>query len=219
MTIDIQLFADGETGGAPAENDAENITAQTDKQTDDADTPSARLMNALKEDYPEAADDDALINAFLDGRNADKQKKEKEASKRDLLAKADEEARKQASERLKESWKKQEEELKELYPSFSLEEEMKKGGDFKTLLCAGAPVRLAFEAANFDRLIGSAMKYAAAEAGRKTALSIRESSARVQENSVLSRAPAVIRRDVNALSGKDIIRILDEVSRGAKISF
>lgn len=115
-------------------------------------------------------------------------------------------------------WEKQAQALKEIYPDFSLSKEVL-NEDFAQLLRAGVSVRRAYEAANIEGILGSAMHYAAATVGRKAAQSIRTSSARVQENSVLDRAASKKSTNVNLLTEKDILNILEEVKRGTKISF
>ena len=87
------------------------------------------------------------------------------------------------------------------------------------MLQAGVSVRRAYEAANLEAILGEAMRYAARTAGRKAAESLTAYSGRVQENSVLDRAASLSRRDVGSLTKAEILNILDEVGRGAKITF
>ena len=116
------------------------------------------------------------------------------------------------------AWEKEAEEMKDTYPSFDLGKELK-NGDFRALLGAGVPLRRAYEAVNLEKILGAAMRYAAVNAGRKAAENLAKQTMRPQENGVLDRASSVKRTDVGSLTEKDIIRILGEVSRGAKISF
>lgn len=105
-------------------------------------------------------------------------------------------------------------ELRESYPSFSLESEMK-NPQFSELLRLGVPMKTAYEAANFSLLLSAAMHYAAEQTAKKTAVS----PVRVGENPVLGRASAVRKPDVNSLTKADIIRIIEASRRGEKITF
>lgn len=121
-------------------------------------------------------------------------------------------------QRIISDWERQAEELKEIYPDFDLSRAVLRE-DFAQLLKAGVSVRKAYEAANIESILGSAMHYAAMAVSRKAAQSIRTSSARVQENCILDRAASKKSTNVNQLTEKDIIKILDEVKKGAKVRF
>ena len=84
---------------------------------------------------------------------------------------------------------------------------------------AGLPLRTAYEAAHLEEILGSALRYAAMRGGQKTADALRDAPLRPQENSVLDRASSLRATDVNSLTQKDILRIIGEVNRGAKITF
>lgn len=90
---------------------------------------------------------------------------------------------------------------------------------FGVLLKNGVGVRQAYECVHLKEIIGSAVRYAVAETGRRAAGAKNGSSTRPGENSVLDRASSVTRTDVKNLTEKDIMRILSDVSKGAKISF
>ena len=87
----------------------------------------------------------------------------------------------------------------------------------KQLLLGGVGLRRAYETVNLEKILASSMRYAAMKAGKSAADSVR--SGRVQENSLSGNAASVSRTDVKSLTEKDIMRLLSEVSRGAKISF
>lgn len=117
------------------------------------------------------------------------------------------------------SWRREEQATREIYPSFSMKNELLNEPVFGTLLKSGVGVRRAYECVHLEEIIGSAIRYAVADIGRKTALNSSRTQSRPGENSVLDRAASVARTDVNSLTDRDIKRILAEVSRGAKISF
>lgn len=118
-----------------------------------------------------------------------------------------------------ETWQADAAALREIYPGFDLQREAQANGEFARLLRAGVSVRRAYEAANLERILSHAMRYAAQTAGKKTADALQQQAGRVQENAVLDRAPSLARKDVNSLTQRDILQILDEVGRGAKITF
>lgn len=117
------------------------------------------------------------------------------------------------------SWRREEQATREIYPSFSMKNELLNEPMFGTLLKSGVGVRRAYECVHLEEIIGSAIRYAVSDIGRKTALNSSRAQSRPGENSVLDRAASVARTDVNSLTDRDIKRILAEVSRGAKISF
>ena len=142
-----------------------------------------------------------------------------DAEQRDVMRKAAVAARFSAARAAVQRWEEEAEELKETYPAFSLEQSMRSDRGFASLLRAGVPVRLAYEAANLEKIVGAAMRYAAEAAGQRTVQSIRAGTGRVRENPVLDRAASVLKKDVNALSEKDILRILRQVGNGERVTF
>ena len=121
-------------------------------------------------------------------------------------------------ERVLAGWEREAEELRDTYPGFELGSQLQ-NGEFVSLLSAGVPLRRAYEAVNLESIIGTAMRYAALNAGKKAAETLTRQKSRPQENGVLDRASSVKHTDVRALTEKDILRILGEVSKGAKITF
>lgn len=117
------------------------------------------------------------------------------------------------------AWRKEEAAAREIYPSFSMSSELLNEPLFGVLLKNGVGVRQAYECVHLKEIIGSAVRYAVAETGRRAAGAKNGSSTRPGENSVLDRASSVTRTDVKNLTEKDIMRILSDVSKGAKISF
>lgn len=120
---------------------------------------------------------------------------------------------------IKQTWREDAEKLKEIYPSFDIRRELDSSSQFGLLLRAGVPVRSAYEAAHIEEIITAAMQYAARRASEKTANSIMTGTARPAENGIMNSAPSVTRTDVRSLTEKDILKILDRVSRGETVSF
>ena len=142
-----------------------------------------------------------------------------EAEQRDIMRKAAAIARFNAAQAVVQRWEEEAEDLKHTYPAFSLEQSLRSDKGFASLLRAGVPVKLAYEAANLEKIVGAAMRYAAETAGKRTVQSIRAGTGRVRENPVLDRAASVLKKDVNALSEKDILRILRQVGNGERVTF
>lgn len=140
-------------------------------------------------------------------------------SPEEVLRKAALSARFQAAQATARRWEQEAEAVKEIYPGFSLEKALREDKGFSALLRAGVPVRLAFEAANLEKIVGAAMRYAAEAAGRRTIQSIRAGTRRVRENPALDRAASVTKKDVGSLTEREILKILRQVGNGEKVTF
>lgn len=180
------------------------------------------LFEELRKAYPDIDENNIpeLIKAVKGERTVPEKGKSTPDLKRlrDMQTLLEEKRAAAEKQRIISDWENQSEKLKEIYPDFDLSRAVLQE-DFAQLLRAGVSVRKAYEAANIEDILGSAMHYAAATAGRRTAQSIRTASARVQENSILDRAASKKSTNVNLLTEKDIMKILDEVKKGAKIRF
>lgn len=179
------------------------------------------LLEEISKAYPDISPDNipSLIKAIQGTKTPEKARAVPDLDRLRNM-KSQLESKRAAAEKQKiiADWEKQAEALKEIYPDFNLSREVL-NEDFAQLLKAGVSVRRAYEAANIEGILGSAMHYAAMSISRKTAQSIRTSSARVQENSALDRAASKKSTNVNLLTEKDILNILEDVKRGAKIHF
>lgn len=190
------------TGGKAEPGEEKNITAESASEHDD-----------------EAAPDKAQENgeSASDGGQEDGNETEK------LLGSVRETLREQIkaaeTEEVLAAWRREEAAAREIYPSFSMSSELLNEPLFGVLLKNGVGVRQAYECVHLKEIIGSAVRYAVAETGRRAAGAKNGSSTRPGENSVLDRASSVTRTDVKNLTEKDIMRILSDVSKGAKISF
>lgn len=182
------------------------------------------LLEKLGKRYPEEAEagEDALISAFLnDEEQSSSQKREDEKvseKKVDAVGFVRAYLREKAQREVKEYFRSEEEKLREIYPSFSFENELKSSPEFRQLIKSGVSPRRAFETVNLEKIMGQALKYAVMSTGKRTA-DIMKNSARVSENSLLDTASSVKRTDVNNLTEKEIRRIISEVGKGAKITF
>lgn len=170
-----------------------------------------------------AADEAAADKAQENGESASDGGQEDENETEKLLGSVRETLREQIkaaeTEEVLAAWRREEAAAREIYPSFSMSSELLNEPLFGVLLKNGVGVRQAYECVHLKEIIGSAVRYAVAETGRRAAGAKNGSSTRPGENSVLDRASSVTRTDVKNLTEKDIMRILSDVSKGAKISF
>lgn len=197
-------------GGEAASDGAEGAAGTTPEQT--AETAADGERSA------EPGDGKPHENADAAAQREDEPEMT-EAEQRDIMRKAAAIARFNAARAAVQRWEEEAEELKQTYPAFSLERSLQSDKGFVSLLRAGVPVKLAFEAANLEKIVGAAMRCAADAAGKRTVQSIRAGTGRVRENPVLDRAASVLKKDVNALSEKDILRILRQVGNGERVTF
>lgn len=137
----------------------------------------------------------------------------------ELLRKAAAALRLKAAARTARLWEEEAAALQEIYPDFSLEKALRGDRGFTALLKAGAPVRLAYEAAHLEEIMAAAMRHAAREAGRRMARTVAADAARPRENPVLDRATGMTKKDVSSLTEKEILKILRQVGNGEKVVF
>lgn len=218
----LQLFAGSDSQSGGADRAAENTDAGAVENTDDGagentvKTASAETERAA-EKQPDTGGKDARRGGengggSFTGGDTDNILNGVRESFGESLKNAE-------AESVLASWRREEQATREIYPSFSMKNELLNEPVFGTLLKSGVGVRRAYECVHLEEIIGSAIRYAVSDIGRKTALNSSRAQSRPGENSVLDRAASVARTDVNSLTDRDIKRILAEVSRGAKISF
>ena len=218
----LQLFAESDSQSGGADRAAENPDAGAAENTDDGagentvKTASAETERAA-EKQPGTGGKDARRGGengggSFTGGDTDNILNGVRESFGESLKNAE-------AESVLASWRREEQATREIYPSISMKNELLNEPVFGTLLKSGVGVRRAYECVHLEEIIGSAIRYAVADIGRKTALNSSRAQFRPGENSVLDRAASVARTDVNSLTDRDIKRILAEVSRGAKISF
>lgn len=218
--FDLQFFAEGEGADAPGAQTAEEGTASA-PENDGKEEETEKTAEADEESVDDTNKTESPLNdgTASEGEAEALPQKEDDRLLQSLERVLNERLKNEGVKRIIDGWKKSGEELKEIYPGFDLKKELTNNGDFRELLKAGVSVRHAYETANLEKILGSALRYAAVTAGKKTADSVRSYRGRVQENSVLDRASTLSRKDVNSLTKNDILKILDEVSRGATIKF
>lgn len=117
------------------------------------------------------------------------------------------------------SWVKETDEIKEIYPDFDLKNELKNSSLFGKLLYSGVPLKTAFEVIHKDEIISGAMSYTAQKVREQVVKGIEAKGRRPLENGIASESGIVTVTDVNALTSKDILKILKKVENGANIRF
>ncbi len=124
--------------------------------------------------------------------------------------------------RLKEqvaSWVKETEEIKNLYPDFDFKNELKSSSLFGKLLYSGIPLKTAYEVLHKDEILSGAMTYTAQKVKEQVVKGIEARGRRPLENGIAAESGVVTVTDVNALTSKDILKILKQVENGANIKF
>ena len=123
-----------------------------------------------------------------------------------------------AAEAICRGWQQDGDALRETYPSFALEAEVK-NPDFARLLKAGVSVRTAYESCHLQELLGGAMQYTADKVAEGMAARMDARARRPAENGMNGGAGAVFKTDVGSLSRADREEIERRVQHGEKIRF
>ncbi len=178
------------------------------------------LFEKLRADFPDVdkADTEGLINAFLERNSEDNAEKTENTVPQPFIDKVRETLKLRAAENVRDTLLRESDELRKIYPSFDLQRELTSSPEMKQLLLSGVPLRRAFEAVNLEQIMGSVLRFAVMKAGKDTADALR-GNARVQENSLSDRASSVKRTDVKNLTEKEILKIIEDAGKGARITF
>ena len=116
-------------------------------------------------------------------------------------------------------WLKESGEIKELYPDFDLRSELRSSPLFSRLVLSGAPLQAAYEIVHKDEILSGAMAYTADKVRQQVVKNIETKGRRPLENGISSESAVMTAIDVNALTAKDIHKILKQVENGASIKF
>ena len=109
--------------------------------------------------------------------------------------------------------------FKEVYPDFDLRSELRSSKLFSQLILAGAPLKASYEIVHKDEIISGAMAYTADKVREQVVKNIEAKGRRPLENGISSESAVMTAIDVNALTAKDIHKILKQVENGASIKF
>ena len=202
MKLDLYMFSGAEAGGAEA-------SPETSAPTQPLSPSPAEAAAEAPSPAPEAR--------AGDGANG-----EKEAARAALTSLESTLGQMEIAARVsgvRARWQAQEAQLREIYPAFSLEKSLKEDADFRRLLGAGVSMARAYEAVHLPEIVENAAKAAALGAAKAVGANVLASSSRARENAVLDRAAAVMKKDVGALSEREILGILEQVKRGETVRF
>ena len=84
---------------------------------------------------------------------------------------------------------------------------------------SGVPLKTAYEVLHKDEILSGAMTYTAQKVKEQVVKGIEARGRRPLENGIAAESGIVTVTDVNALTSKDILKILKQVENGANIKF
>ena len=116
-------------------------------------------------------------------------------------------------------WIKESKQLKEAFPDFDLREERRNNEIFPRLLLSGIDMKTAYETVHKDEILSGVMAYTAGKVREQVVEGIRAKGMRPRENGISSSGAVITSVDVNALTSKDILKILKQVENGASVKF
>ena len=189
LILNMQLFAEGADG-----NEAQNAECKAQSE-----------MNEMVE------------SDVLDDEASDEEEKEfieEDTDEENFIHEREDRLRNRISGWLKESG-----EIKEVYPDFDLRNELRSSKLFAQLVLAGAPLKASYEIVHKDEIISGAMAYTADKVREQVVKNIETKGRRPLENGISSESAVMTAVDVNALTAKDIHKILKQVENGASIKF
>lgn len=116
------------------------------------------------------------------------------------------------------TWYKEADAVKEIYPSFDFKTEAQ-NPEFINLLRHGNSVEHAYKVLHFDELTENAARAAAQTADAQAQARIKSKASRPAENGTSSQSAAIVRNDVASLTRAERAEIARRVQRGEKIVF
>lgn len=116
------------------------------------------------------------------------------------------------------TWYREADKVKELYPSFDFKKEAQ-NPEFLSLLRNGNSVEHAYKVLHFDELTQNAARVAAQTADAQAQARIKQKASRPSENGTSSQSAVIVKNDVSSLTRKDRAEIARRVQRGEKIVF
>ena len=218
--IDIQLFAEGGNGDAEEGGTGESGMQNADEAQSDDEVQNAECKMQSAECKAQSDDEDKMN----EGNNSDVLNDEAGIEDDEVVTEETEEEEfiREREERLRNrisGWLKESGEIKELYPDFDLRNELRSSPLFSRLVLSGAPLQAAYEIVHKDEILSGAMAYTADKVREQVVKNIETKGRRPLENGISSESAVMTAVDVNALTAKDIHKILKQVENGASIKF
>lgn len=191
------------------------------------------LMQMLADKYGvNPADTDKLVKAIEDddsyyeqeatekGLTVEQLKEFKRMERENARFRAAQEEleRRQKADEVYAQWMQQAEEVKALYPSFDLQEELQ-NENFLKMLTAGVDLKAAYQALHMHDILGGAMQYTAQTVQKQIVENIRARASRPPENGLDAQPGVVVKNDVAKLDKADRREIARRAQRGEVITF
>jgi hypothetical protein len=212
LFLNIQLFAEGADGDEGGTNEMQNAESKVQNEGAELIINSEEEMN--EEVESDVLDDGAGIEVEKEIINEETEDETDEIGMDDEFQERKERLRNRISGWLRESG-----EIKEIYPDFDLRNELRSSPLFSQLVLAGAPLKASYEIVHKDEIISGAMAYTADKVREQVVKNIETKGRRPLENGISSESAVMTAIDVNALTAKDIHKILKQVENGASIKF
>ena len=207
LILNIQLFAEGADGNEGVTNEMQSAERKV-QSDDEVQNAECKVENEMNEgDTSDVLDDEA-------SDEEEKEFIEEETEEESFVHEREERLRNRISGWLKESG-----EIKEVYPDFDLRNELRSSKLFAQLVLSGAPLKASYEIVHKDEIISGAMAYTADKVRERVVKNIETKGRRPLENGISSESAVMTAIDVNALTAKDIHKILKQVENGASIKF
>jgi len=113
-------------------------------------------------------------------------------------------------------WRQQADALKQIYPSFDLDTEIK-NEEFARLLKSNVPVRTAFEVVHNDEIFPAVMQFTAQKVEGKMANAVRAGMKRPAEGAAGNHGAVTVKTDPSKFTKADIEEIYRRTQRGERI--
>lgn len=175
----------------------------------------AKLTQAIENDdayWSEAAEEAGMsVETY---KQVQKLQRENEA----LLRQQRQQQNSQMAQQQLQRWYGEAEQVRQLYPSFDLNAEVK-NPQFLSMLRAGVPVQHAYEVIHMEDIKAGVAAMQAKATEKQVVDGIRAKGARPQENGTASQGAFVVKDDVSKLTRKDREEIARRAARGERIEF
>ncbi len=214
LILNIQLFAEDGNGDAGENGECGMQSAEcgmSEKEKSDALDKKEEKNEMNAEVESDVLEDEASIE---DEDVIEEETEDETDDEYEFIREREERLRNRISGWLKESG-----EIKETYPDFDLRKELRSSKLFAQLALSGAPLKASYEIVHKDEIISGAMAYTADKVREQVVKNIETKGRRPLENGISSESAVMTAIDVNALTAKDIHKILKQVENGASIKF
>ena len=215
LILNIQLFAEGADGDAGENGEFEIRNSEFEMKENGAN-------DVLDEKEEKNEMNSEVESDVLDDEASNEEEKENINEETEASTDSEESDLREREERLRNrisGWLKESGEVKEVYPDFDLRSELRSSKLFSQLILAGAPLKASYEIVHKDEIISGAMAYTADKVREQVVKNIEAKGRRPLENGISSESAVMTAIDVNALTAKDIHKILKQVENGASIKF